>query len=738
MTLDPRFFICPPLDQWFVDKDTGLPLAGGTIAFYRDSARTTPKAIYQLTGAPPNYIYTALPSNVITLSGVGTIQNDSNDNIILYLFPYEGVPEESNGKLDLYFIVCRNSGGIQQWTREAINNVTAIDKNGGSSNAGNNQLSNTQFTRVFINEDIPTEYAVSGETGKIFSLGPNWDFVISGTGSVIVDRVPISGNDNVITNPPYALDITVQTGVTSCLLRQRLSVNSGVWSSTEFHNTFLSGTIIVRNEGVGSSSIEMFYKDSSGNAPARIIDASFGPSYVQIKGGTPSALPLSTNTMEGINGFVDIYLSIPQGSHIRISSVQVIPTFFDAGPDFLDYQENSSNREQALMGDYFIPQLEEKRIPSFLVGWDFPLNPMQTIGQSGSISTSTSYICDQTIAKRGTTGNVTFQRNGVTQGLNFITFGSDDSFHIMQYLDGKQAKKILGAPLSAKISAFKFGGDDVTMRVYMFRAPSTAPFPTLPTSIGNLNVDGTFVLTAAGWTEIPRSGLPTAQANLKSIIVNADINNDNTYSFTGWKITEESEISDTDKYAIVITFHYVDAATSIVIDSCGVCLGNIPTLPAIQTQQQVLTECEHFFESTYPIGTPPGTNFGTAVPYPGYLYFIQGAVIEALAIIAFPVGFYHDWNTVKRRPPLITTYSPATGGVNLSSVSVYNQGVATFTNDSINSTTTWDMSTGTTAKRLVAIANTAVPLGNGGASADKFYSRIIFHCTSDARPGVVA
>ena len=36
------------------------------------------------------------------------------------------------------------------------------------------------------------------------------------------------------------------------------------------------------------------------------------------------------------------------------------------------------------MGDWYIPRLNYKHVPSLLVGWDFPLNPHQSSGVAGT------------------------------------------------------------------------------------------------------------------------------------------------------------------------------------------------------------------------------------------------------------------------------------------------------------------------------------------------------------------
>ena len=185
MTLDARYFVTADLEEYFVDKDSGLPLAGGTISFYRDVSRSTPKTVYQLSGSPPDYTYTPLP-NALTLSSVGTVQNAGGDNVVIYYFPYD-----DEGNLDLYYISVKDSNGVEQFTREAWPNVTADSNPTQNDFAISNQISNSQFTQVFINEGQSTVYTVSSATNQVFAFAPDWDFVISGTGTVTVQRIAL-------------------------------------------------------------------------------------------------------------------------------------------------------------------------------------------------------------------------------------------------------------------------------------------------------------------------------------------------------------------------------------------------------------------------------------------------------------------------------------------------------------------------------------------------------------------
>ena len=141
MSLDPGCITSVDLNPYLVDKDTGAPLAGGFIRFYEDDSRTTPKAVYQLTGSPPAYTYTALP-NPIQLSATGTIVDSSGNNCALYYYPYDEF-----GNLQLYYIEVTNSLGVNQFTREAWPNITEeTNPLGIETNTIENLLSNPQLS----------------------------------------------------------------------------------------------------------------------------------------------------------------------------------------------------------------------------------------------------------------------------------------------------------------------------------------------------------------------------------------------------------------------------------------------------------------------------------------------------------------------------------------------------------------------------------------------------------------
>lgn len=113
-----QLIVTSDLEEYFVDKLTGAPLAAGIVTFYEDNNRTVKKPVYQLTGAPGAYSVTPLP-NPSTLSGVGTFQDDMGNNIVPYYFPYEGTPTDTNNVVQQYYITVESALGVPEFSREA-------------------------------------------------------------------------------------------------------------------------------------------------------------------------------------------------------------------------------------------------------------------------------------------------------------------------------------------------------------------------------------------------------------------------------------------------------------------------------------------------------------------------------------------------------------------------------------------------------------------------------------------
>ncbi len=209
MALDPQFVIAPSLEQYFVDKTTGLPLAAGKVYFYSDVNRSNLKDVFKLSGSPPNYSYVALP-NPSTLSAVGTFQDAGGNNILPYYYPYN-----QEGEIENYYIEVYSEDDVLQFTREAFPNAGGDDSDITLANAIN-YIPNGQF---LLHNDIPADILNDLPAGRIredvTEIAPGgWTFERS-TGSTSVFNVtfPAYGEfvENPTASPRYACQITCTT-----------------------------------------------------------------------------------------------------------------------------------------------------------------------------------------------------------------------------------------------------------------------------------------------------------------------------------------------------------------------------------------------------------------------------------------------------------------------------------------------------------------------------------------------
>lgn len=196
MALDNRYVIAPSLQMYFVDKDTGLPLENGLVFFYEDQARTVPKDVFEISGDPPNYSYNVLP-NPVSLSSVGTFQDDSGADIIPYYFPFD-----ANGDIELYYIEVYNNLGVLQFTREGWPNFTstelAVDQD------VTNFVPNGQF---LLHDNVPASSANTYIAGEI-----SQDITVIAQGGWTFERGPSSTATDFVTFPRYAASVQNPTG----------------------------------------------------------------------------------------------------------------------------------------------------------------------------------------------------------------------------------------------------------------------------------------------------------------------------------------------------------------------------------------------------------------------------------------------------------------------------------------------------------------------------------------------
>lgn len=168
------------LQELFIDKETGQPLSGGRIFFWKNDNRTSTKNVFQLTGGSTNAQFIALP-NPITLSLTGTITDSNNNPVVPYYYP-----RDNTGGLELYYIAVENALGVSQFTRQFWPQA-AINESSGSiiDQTASTATLSAGFTYICDNGNseivftVPTSAAL-GDTYIIkgFSSG-GWKVVLN-------------------------------------------------------------------------------------------------------------------------------------------------------------------------------------------------------------------------------------------------------------------------------------------------------------------------------------------------------------------------------------------------------------------------------------------------------------------------------------------------------------------------------------------------------------------------------
>lgn len=714
MAIDTLYIPAFTLETVFLDKDTGEPLSGGEAEFFRDSQRATQKPVYQITGTEPNYTFTQLPNPMI-LSSIGTFEDSLGNPVVPYFLPYDGTD------VDLYYVTVKSAGDVAQFTREAVPYVVPSSSSGSGAFDSGNQIANPQFVEVLFSGNGPAIYNVSGS--QVTPIAPGWDLVTSGTGAVTVTRL-----DNLSTtapsNPPYALQF-VSSGLTGTYqLRQRLE-NSPRLAANEFVGAYFVGS------ATGSSAaVTMRYVPSSGTAYA-LISASFpaGGPFVAA-GPTNTAINGTINSTAATTGYVDIILEIQAGVTVALSSIQLIP--LATSTELFAFEEETSQRQIDHLFHYYKPQLEYKPIQSYLVGWDFPLNPAQFLGDTIAASPTfnvgankSAYAWDQTIIFQSANLGVSVAR---TSGGDLqLSAAADCQLALVQYLGRKEARALLSNPLSVNVLGKASASRNFTVSLW-YTANTTLPdlnSPSYNSIVLALDTNGYPSSQNNGvspWVEIPRGKQPQAKGALTT--TQADI------GFTGWDISTDAAIDTAEYFAIVVGTSALTTGDTVTFSSISLVPGQIPTRPAPKTLNESLADCEYYYEKTYNSGVVPG-----AVTLNGVNAAPMNAIPSGGNTLLCTSPFSLQWRTEKRvNQSNIVFYNEAGTANALVAILYYNGSAVSSTTPGISA---WSLSS-VGDKYASYVPNSSSPTLATNAAVNLPSSGYIrFHNTIDARLGIV-
>ncbi len=607
MAVDSGYFASLDLEPLLIDKDTGQPLSNGTIRFFQDTNRNVPKLVYQLVnlgGNPPNYDFQPLP-NPINLGAFGTIQDNAANNVALYYYPYDDA-----GAVQLYYVEVRNANGVLQFTREAWPpNVNEADNPNNAIGNIANQLSNPQFAQVSFLPNNPLTITIAIATTTTVSIAPDWDIVIvtSGASTVAVLRTSIAGTQAFPFNPPYTLTITPGANITSIKLRQRLNNNPNIWAPAipNALNGYLASTILL----APASSVIMEYQPSGQAVQVLLTANNISGAFAQFN-NTVQLLP-DNNPQNSDVGFVDILLNLPVGAPTTFSNVQVVP--LNTNQINIVYDQTPVNRQADQLFNYWQSLLNFKPVSSFLIGWDFPLNPAQFLGTAVAASAAgnntSRYVWDQLIIFQSANNGYTVQKPA--DGTLTITSSpaAGTQLALVQYLEASTSNDILSAALQGLASNINIATTQIagiSCSVDLYYTTGTLPNINANNSIvATLNADGTVATFNNGtqpWIKVPRSNLGNATFTVNNTV------RANT-GFSGWVDTTGGSATAT-YFAIVIGFGNLAQNNLVTINSISLVPGSIPTIPAPQAVSEVLRECQRYYQKSFETATIPAQNIG--------------------------------------------------------------------------------------------------------------------------------
>jgi len=599
-----------------------------------------------------------------------------------------------------------------------------------------NLMTNPQFFDVNFQTDVTFQ-----STSTITQIAPGWEIEkTAGVTTVTVAQLSFPGDNNVATNASYALSIT-SAGTGTIILRQKFDNTGGLFASgavTLALTAAYSGTVVDLHA-------ELVY--SAGTAPTEIFNPVKTLTTTLTEYTGHSDVPVSANPDTAANAYTALELSWASGATVKITSVQLVATPSGSTQE-ISYQQVPLERQVDHEFHYFKSQLIQKPIPSWLVGWDFPLNPSQFVG-NGSVSLGAiggnkgAYVWDQTIAFQTVDNTISVSREAskaLILGASNATQGA-----ILQYLDNTNGtvQALLEGALAVNVYC-KCNSGDINCTVSLWYTtdatlPNVAPVSaggTNSTFITALGANGKPSTVSGNWAEIPRiNNLGDAIFAPNSSFSSAPLFQD--YSFNGWSLEGDTAINSATFFAIVIGTSSLIAGDNVVFKSVGLMTGDIGTRPAPQTPAQVLQDCQRYYESSYLIGTNPGT--ATATPgTPGMITSMQlaGQGTGAGNTAGYAGSFEIIYQTPKRLTPTLSFYSPVSGTLANIYYFLFNDGVIVNENDATLASF-WALGSSSTKATYYKAANGTRFTTLFGSAPDIPEAFISYHYTADSRLGIV-
>lgn len=612
-----------------------------------------------------------------------------------------------------------------------VENYIPFDDSGGgpgdvSSSPTDNQILNPQFSIVNFSE--PFNRGLNNPDP--IELAPGWFLDLVGNGNLILERVALTAGIQNPTNAPYALRISLGGAWTQAVLRQTFSQNGNTWA-----NKFVSSSITARIAGAPQN-ITLTLDASNGAQLALLQTPMLGNDLMEFTSVTQ--MPVAANPDTPPDASINLKIGLPLNGDVYLTSIQLIAS--ETNTQF-SYEQDTIERQESNLFSYYKEKLETKPIASYLVGWDFALNPAQfeptttgpnVWGPYASGSNSSNYVWDQTIVFQSSDQGFEVERSNVGD-FRLTSAANNSRLALVQYLEIPPAIDILSGLFAVNIACKKTFGQNRRgiIQIYYTTDPNLPGMGANNSLIDTLNADGSVSAFHGNWNEVSRANLGPGYFSVSGATAQERYHDT---MISGFSVPPSVDLSTVTHLAIVVGFEEMGANESLDIQSISLCSGDIATRPAPKTLGQTLLDCERYYKMSYGPDLYAGSVDATSalikdmdcnIPHdPGVGTYLSGA---------YATPFNIDFNVPQRSSAQNVTVYSTDGTINTVRYMVSGQsslgGNANISN--------WTLTQ--SSKRLTFIpANQTVFVSQPSVNTyTPCIGYIRFHYVSDARLGIV-
>jgi hypothetical protein len=525
-----------------------------------------------------------------------------------------------------------------------------------------NQITNPNFANISFTSPFTITNAGT------YTIGPGWQLVLSGSGSITITQIIYSGIG--INTSPNAINYAMQfnsTGWSQVILQQTLNGNGAIYSGGAANMSCLASA-----QGAPQI-LSLVYQPSDSGVPTTFVSAeTVNTGNYQIISGTMN-LPISMNTDLSNVANINLQINLPPNGNINITDVQFVGQDMPIDNSIVatinpEYHQQTEERSVDHSFHYYANSILVLPKSSLLCGWNFSLNPYQFWPQTlTTVTNNCQYTVDQTILFSHTASSIkaglytaSNQRTGFQ--LQAVGGGSpvDNRFALIQYIDTTTIGPYWGYALSSlvRMAISSMFGTQIRMKMRLIYRTTLPPTlgATEPIASWADNADPVF---SAGWTAIaPMNDIYFFIQPIKADTTFVPITFNNF-------ILPPLVVPGGQMLGIVLCAmdtmnNTIGSPDNIIFDKISLVPNTFALDTPPETYDESLRKCQFYYESSY----DNGLQIGKVAAQGGAISRYQNAVTDGIASYLNGSPFDLQFNTVKRTIPLINLYSPMNGTIN--------------------------------------------------------------------------